>query len=125
MDNNENTFDFGIIQLFSPTKEADVETSYYCVSFSFYKFHISPAFWNIGKSVSKFVSLLPSYNVSQASTGTINLGLCTSPCRITNIQYPVSTDIAFPSLLYILCTSNLVYLIKHTHFSAPQVLCTL
>ena len=60
MDNNENTFDFGIIQLFSPTKEADVETSYYCVSFSFYKLHTSLAFWNIRKSVSKFVSLLPS-----------------------------------------------------------------
>ena len=27
MDNNENTFDFGIIQLLSPTKEADVDYS--------------------------------------------------------------------------------------------------
>ena len=35
MDNNENTFDFDIIQISSPKKEADVETSYYCVSFSY------------------------------------------------------------------------------------------
>ena len=27
MDNNKNTYDFGIIQLFSPTKEADVDYS--------------------------------------------------------------------------------------------------
>ena len=92
MENNENTFDFGIIQLFSPTKEADGETSYNCVSFQFYKLHISQAFWNIRKSVSKFASLQPSCNVSPALTATINLGLCISPFRITNSQYPGSTD---------------------------------